>query len=157
MGFEKALRAVKVIKDQIQYRSQSLLNLARCYFSQQKWGPSPSTLIEIYKQCVRPIFEYSLSTITTSDYTISKIKLLQNKFTRLALRLSKYICPKLLHDSSGLPYVNDRLLSCASKSLDRIAQNPLVEEMIMSNRLNPAWDCLFPNAIMGGPSCKSLV
>ena len=31
-GFEKALGAVKVIKDQIQYRSQSLLNLARGYF-----------------------------------------------------------------------------------------------------------------------------
>ena len=32
VGFEKALGAVKVIKDQIQYRSQSLLNLARdCY------------------------------------------------------------------------------------------------------------------------------
>ena len=33
VGFEKALRAVKVIEDQIQYRSQSLLNLARGYFS----------------------------------------------------------------------------------------------------------------------------
>ena len=33
VGFEKALRAVKVIKDQIQYRSQSLLNLACGYFS----------------------------------------------------------------------------------------------------------------------------
>ena len=33
MGFEKALGAVKVIKDQIQYRSQSLLNLARGYFN----------------------------------------------------------------------------------------------------------------------------
>ena len=33
VGFEKALVAVKVIKDQIQYRSQSLLNLARGYFS----------------------------------------------------------------------------------------------------------------------------
>ena len=32
VGFEKALVAVKVIKDQIQYRSQSLLNLARDYF-----------------------------------------------------------------------------------------------------------------------------
>ena len=31
--FEKALGAVKVIKDQIQCRSQSLLNLARDYFS----------------------------------------------------------------------------------------------------------------------------
>ena len=33
VGFEKALEAVKVIKDQIQYRSQSLLSLARGYFS----------------------------------------------------------------------------------------------------------------------------
>ena len=89
----------------------------------KKWGPTPSTLIQIYKQCVRLIFEYnSLSTITTSDNIISKIQRLQNKFIQLALRLPKYICPKLLHDSSGLPYVKDRLLSCASKSLDRIAQ-----------------------------------
>ena len=33
MRFEKALVAVKVIKDRIQYRSQSLLKLARGYFS----------------------------------------------------------------------------------------------------------------------------
>ena len=103
-------------------------------------GPSPATLIQIYKQCVRPIFEYgSLSTITVSD-NISRIQWLQNKFIRLALRLPKYILPKLLHDSAGLPYVKDRLLSCATKSLDRIAQNPLVEASISSNRLNPAWD-----------------
>ena len=107
----------------------------------KKWGPSPSTLIQIYKQCVRPIFEYgALSTITTSDNIISKIQRLQNKFIRLALRLPKYICSKLLHDSTGLPYVKDRLLSCATKSLDRIAQNPLIEESISRNRLNPAWD-----------------
>ena len=97
----------------------------------KKWGSSPSTLIQIYKQCVRPIFEYcSLSTITTSDHIISKIQRLQNKFIWLTLRLPKYICSKLLHDSSRLPYVKDILLSCASKSLDRIAQNPLVEESI---------------------------
>ena len=107
----------------------------------QKWGPSPSTLIQIYKQCIRPIFEYgALSTITTSDNIISKIQRLQNKFIRLALRLPKYICSKLLHDSTGLPYVKDRLLSCATKSLDRIAQNPLVGESISRNRLNPSWD-----------------
>ena len=83
----------------------------------KKWGPSPATVIQIYKQCVRPIFEYdSLSTITASDYIISKIQWLQNKFIRLALHLSKYICSKLLHDSTGLPYVKDRLLSRATKS-----------------------------------------
>ena len=107
----------------------------------KKWGLSPATLIQIYKQCVRPIFEYgSLSTITASDYIISKIQRLQNKFIQLALRLPKYICSKLLHDPAGLPYVKDRLLSCATKSPDRIAQNPLVRESVSSNRLNPAWD-----------------
>ena len=51
----------------------------------KKWGPSPSTLIKIYKQCVRPIFEYgSLSTITTSEYIVSKIQRLQNKLSCLA-------------------------------------------------------------------------
>ena len=107
----------------------------------KKWGPSPATLIQIYTQCVHQIFEYgSLSTITTSDYIISKIQRLQNKFIQFALCLPKCICSKLLHDSTGLPYVKDRLLSRATNSLDRIAQNPLVEESISSNRLNPAWD-----------------
>ena len=107
----------------------------------KKWGPNPATLIQIYKQCVRPIFQYGpLSTITVSDNIVSKIQRLQNKFIRLALRLPKYILPKLLHDSTGLPYVMDRLLTCTTKSLDRIAQNPLVETSISSHRLSPAWD-----------------
>ena len=107
----------------------------------KNWGLRPATIFQIYKQCVRPIYEYgSLSTNTASDYIINKIQRLQNKFMWLALRLPKCICSKLLHDSTGLPYVKDRLLSCAAKSPDRIAQNPLVEESISSNRLNPAWD-----------------
>ena len=85
----------------------------------KKWGPSPSTILQIYKQCVWLIFEYgSLSTITTSDRIISEIQQVQKKFIRLALRLPKYISVKLLHDSSGLPYVKDRLLSCATRTLE---------------------------------------
>ena len=116
----------------------------------KKWGPSQATLIQIYKQCVRPIFEYgSLS----SDYIISKIQWFQNKFIRLALRLPKYICTKLLHDSTGLPYVKDRFLSCTTKSVDRIAQNLLVEESISSNRLSPAWD--YPMLKLGNKTAKT--
>ena len=107
----------------------------------KKWGSSPSHHNPNLQTMRRSIFEYgSLSTITASDHIVSKIQWLQNKFIRLALRLPKYICSELLHDSTGLPYVKDRLLSCATKSLDRIARNPLVEESISSNRLNPAWD-----------------
>ena len=83
----------------------------------KKWGPSPSTILQICKQCVRPIFEYgSLSTITTLDTIISEIQRLQNKFIWLALRLPTYISIKLLHDSSGLPYVKDRLFSRATNA-----------------------------------------
>ena len=107
----------------------------------KKSGPSPSTMIQIYKQCIRLTSEYgSLLTIITSDNTISKIQRFQNKFIRVTLRLPKYICSELLHCSSGLPYVKDRLLSCASKTPDRIAQNPLVKDSISSNNINPAWD-----------------
>ena len=53
----------------------------------RKWGPSQATIIQIYKQCVRPIFEYgSVSTITASDNIISKSQRLLNKFIRLSLR-----------------------------------------------------------------------
>ena len=137
--FDSQLNLKKHFED-IQDHSNTRYHRLRL-LANKKWGPSPATLIQVYKQCVRPIFEYgSLSTITTSDYIISKIQRLQNKFVRPALRLPKYICSKLLHGSTGLPYVKDRLLSCATKSLDKIAQNPVVEESISSNRLNPAWD-----------------
>ena len=101
----------------------------------KKWRPNPSTILQIYKHCVRPIFEYgSLSTMTTSDTIISKIQRLQNKFIRLALRLPQYSSVKLLHDSSGIPYVKDRLIACV------VSKNPLVEESITFNRVNAAWD-----------------
>ena len=37
-------------------------------------GPCPATILQIYKQCVRPIFEYGfVSTITVSETVITKI------------------------------------------------------------------------------------
>ena len=51
-----------------------------------------------------------------------------------------------MHDSSGLPYVEDRLLSYVTKTLDRTANNPLIDEYISSHRFNPAWDH-FPTAL----------
>ena len=113
----------------------------------KRWGHGPSTILQIYKQCVWPIFEYgSLSTITTSDTIISKIQQLQNKLIRLALYLPRYISAKLLNDSSRLHYVKERLLSCATRTLERISKNPLVEESITFNSVNPAWD-RFPTSL----------
>ena len=44
VGFEKALGGVKVIKDQIQYKSESLFNSARDYFRSNETGKPWSTL-----------------------------------------------------------------------------------------------------------------
>ena len=105
----------------------------------KKWGPSPSTILQVYT--VSGQFEYgSLSTITTSDTIISKIQRLQNKFIWLVFRLLKYVIVKSLHDLSDLLHVKDRLLSCATRTMERIYKNSLVEESITFNRVNSAWD-----------------
>ena len=56
----------------------------------KKWGPSPTTILQIYKQCVRPIFEYGIvSTITVLESVINEIQRVQNSFIRLAI--PKYV------------------------------------------------------------------
>ena len=106
----------------------------------KKWGPSPSTILQIYKQRGPANFRIWLpfdhnnfghnhqrnSTAPEQIYSACPA------FTKISV--------KLLHDSSGLPYVKDRLLSRATRTLERISVNPLVEESISSNKVNPAWD-----------------
>ena len=112
----------------------------------KKWGPIPETILQIYKQCVRPIFEYGIvSTITVSETVITKIQRVQNSFIRLALRLPKYVSARLLHEASGLPYVKERLISVGQNYLARMHANPLVEHTINSAKTNSAktniaWD-----------------
>ena len=69
----------------------------------KKWGPSPATILQICKKCVRPIFEYEIvSTITVSESVINKIQRVWNSFIRLALHLPKYVSARLIHEASGL-------------------------------------------------------
>ena len=107
----------------------------------KKWGPSPATILQIYKQCVRPIFEYGIvSTITVLEFVINKIQRVQNSFIRLALRLPKYVSARLMHETSRLPYVRERLITVGQNHLARIHANPLVEHTINSAGTNIAWD-----------------
>ena len=107
----------------------------------KKWGPSPETILQIYKQCVKPIFEYGIvSAITVSETVITKIQRVQNSFIRLALCLPKYVSARLLHEALGLPYVKERLTSIGQNHLARMHANPLVEHTINSAKTNIAWD-----------------
>ena len=107
----------------------------------KKWGPCSETILQIYKQCVRPIFEFVIiSTITVSEPVINKIQRVQNSFIRLALRLPKYVSARLIHETSGLSYVRERLITVGQNHLARMHANPLVEHTINSARTNIAWD-----------------
>ena len=107
----------------------------------KKWGSSPATILQIYKQCVRPIFEYGIvSTITVSESVINKIQRVQNSFIRLALRFPKYVSARLIHEASGLPYVRERLITVVQNHVARMHANPLVEHTINSARTNIAWE-----------------
>ena len=107
----------------------------------KKWDPSPTTILQIYKQCVRPIFEYGIvSTITVSESIINKIQRIQDSFIRLALRLTKYVSARLIHEALGLPYVRERLITVSQNHLVSMHANPLIEHTINSARTNIAWD-----------------
>ena len=84
----------------------------------KKWGPSPTTILQIYKQCVRTIFKCGIvSTITVSESVINKIQKVQNSFIRIALRLPKYVSAHSLHGTLGIPYVRERLITVGKKPL----------------------------------------
>ena len=101
----------------------------------KKWRPSPTTILQIYKQCVRAIFEHGIvSTITVSESVINKIQRVQNCYIRLALRLPKYVSARLIHEASGLPYVRERLITVGQNHLARMHANLLVEHTINSAR-----------------------
>ena len=103
----------------------------------KKWGPSPATILQIYKKCVRPIFEYGIvSTITVSESVINKIQRVRNSFIRLALRLPKYVLARLIHEPSGLPYVREKLITVGQNHLARMHATPLLS--IQSTQPGPA-------------------
>ena len=107
----------------------------------KKWGPSPETILQIYKECVRSIFQYGIvSTMTVLETVITNIQRVQNSCIRLELRLPKYVTACLLHEASGLPYVKERLLSVGQNHLARMHASPLIEHTINSAKTNIAWD-----------------
>ena len=100
MTFTKHFEEILELCNQKFHRLRILVN--------KKLGQSPSTILQIYNQCVRPIFEYGIvSAIAVSETVITEIQRVQNAFIRLALHLPKYVSARLLYETSGLPYVRE--------------------------------------------------
>ena len=99
-------------------------------------GTKP-TILQMYKQCVRPMFEHGvISSVTVSDTVIIELQKLHNSFIRLAFHLPRNISTRLSHETSRLPYIKDRLLAVATGQLRNSSRNSLVEHTIntaMSN------------------------
>ena len=65
MTFTKHFEEILELCNQKFHHSRILVN--------KKWGPSPTTILQICKQCVRPILEYGIvSTITVSESVIKQ-------------------------------------------------------------------------------------
>ena len=99
----------------------------------KKWGPSPATVLQVHKQCVRAIFEYGIvSTITVSESVINKIQRfqVQNSFIRLALRFQSMCRPALYMKPPDF----QRLITVGQNHLARMHANPLAEHTINSAR-----------------------
>ena len=107
----------------------------------KKWGPSPTTISQICKQCASPLFEYGIvSIITVSEFIINKIQRVQNSFIRLALCPPIYVSARLIHEASGIPYVRERLITVGQNHSVTMHANSDVEHTINSARTNIAWD-----------------
>ena len=100
--FDKRMTFTKHFEEILERFSHKFHRLA--ILVNKQWGPSLTTILQIYKQCVRPIFEYGIvSTITVSESVINKIQRVQNSFIRLALHLPDYVSACLIHEASALP------------------------------------------------------
>ena len=133
MNFTKHFEEILGCCNQKFHRFRILVN--------KKWGPSPQTILQIYKQCVRAIFEYGfVSTITVLETVITKIQRVQNSFIRLALHLPKYVSARLLHAGLETSICKRETHHSRPNHLARMHANPLIEHTINSARTNIAWD-----------------
>ena len=94
-------------------------------------GTDPKTLIRLYKIYIRSIFEYgSICFLHCPDSTLNIMQKIQNKAIRICLKLPQYISVKLLHESSCLPMIKERLQELAKNTLSRMRlSNPLIRAM----------------------------
>jgi hypothetical protein len=84
-------------------------------------GTKPEVLLRLYKIYIRSLFESgSASFIAAPKRELDKMQKIQNAAIRISLHLPAYISIKLLHESSGLPMLFDRLKTLNSRLLNKM-------------------------------------
>ena len=94
-------------------------------------GTDPKILLRLYKIYVRSIFEYgAVSFLHCPDSTINIMQKVQNKAIRICLKLPRYVSVKLMHESSCLPTIKERILELGKNTLASMRMNnPLIRAM----------------------------
>ena len=114
-------------------RAEKRLNILKIL----AWGGTePKTMIRLYKTYVRSIFEYgSVCFLHCPDSLLESMQKVQNKAIRICLRLPRYVSVRLLHDSSCLPTIKERLVQLGSKLVARMEQsNQMMGELLKERR-----------------------
>ena len=76
----------------------------------QSYGPSPATMLRLYKTFVRPLFEYGhITTITASSKNMNIWEGIQYRFIKNILHLP-HICRANVSKFGNLPFIQHRLL-----------------------------------------------
>ena len=95
-------------------------------------GTEPKTLIRLYKVYIRSIFEYgSVCFLHCPDATMEIMQKIQNRAIHICLRLPRYVSLKLLHESSCLPMVKERLRRHGCGLVTKMKEgNPLIRQLV---------------------------
>ena len=87
-------------------------------------GTKPEVLIRLYKIYIRSLFESgSTSFISASKRELAKMQKVQNEAIRISLRLPAYLSIRLLHESSGLPMLQERLKSLNGRLVTKMCNH----------------------------------
>ena len=121
--------------DTIVAKANSRLNVLRAI---SRAGVDKTVTMRLYKTYVRSLIEYgSIAFIAAPKSSLDKLQKIQNEAIRICLNLPRYIRIDLLHEYSGLNFVDKRLvhLNCnLLKSMN--AHNEDIRDLLQCHKQN---------------------
>lgn len=125
--FDQKLTLEKHV-DNITTKARRRLNLLRLLRG-TNFGANPHSLLRIYKSYIRPVLETGhVLTADASDLQIHRLQIIQNKAIKIAYRLPQTTPTDLIHCTSGISKIKERLTKLKQQSLSRFSKHNLIKE-----------------------------
>lgn len=111
------------------------LNLMRC-LSSRSWGASRRTLLNFYKQYVRPVLETgSVCTAEAGTSSVDMLQRVQNSALRNAFRVGRRTRLTALHGLGRIDPIAVRLKGLRKRALVRFGQSALIRDLELQKML----------------------